>query len=243
MNWKLFTSTFILIFLAELGDKTQLTAFMQASTGGRARWVVFAAASLALMLSTLIAVLIGSRLSEYIPEKWIKLVAGVLFVGFGIFILVSALGPARTPTAATPSAPGLLVRSVLSAAASFEEAAQLDYDRLAEESDDPRVASLMSELAQEEREHLARVRAAADADAIDTAHEIPAVALPPDTELIHDVAEGDESPLTHAIQHEEATARFYGELARVSQIPALRKTFSELAKEELRHASRLRALS
>ena len=90
--WKMFGSTFILIFLAELGDKTQLAAMARAAdgpSGSSAKWIVFLAASSALVLSTLIAVFLGGALKALIPdERYIKIAAGALFVVFGAWILI-----------------------------------------------------------------------------------------------------------------------------------------------------------
>ena len=87
MGWKLFLTTFLSVFLAELGDKTQL-ATMSLAAGGRSRWVVFAAASLALVATTGIAVLVGDGLTRLVPEVWIKRGAGVLFIVLGTWLLV-----------------------------------------------------------------------------------------------------------------------------------------------------------
>ena len=83
-NAKLFASTFILIFLAELGDKTQLAAMAKSIEG---RMTVFLAASAALVCSTLIAVLFGDSLTRFIPERYLQIAAGVLFIVFGGIML------------------------------------------------------------------------------------------------------------------------------------------------------------
>jgi putative Ca2+/H+ antiporter (TMEM165/GDT1 family) len=88
VDWKLLSSTFFAILLAEMGDKTQL-ATMSLSAGRDARWTVFAAAALALVTSTLIAVLAGDLVARYIPPIWIKRVAGTMFVLLGVSMLLS----------------------------------------------------------------------------------------------------------------------------------------------------------
>ena len=85
MDWKLFASTFAAIFLAELGDKTQLATLTLASGGSR--WVVFGGAALALVASTAIAVLAGEAVSRAIPPIWIRRGAGVLFLVLGLAFL------------------------------------------------------------------------------------------------------------------------------------------------------------
>ncbi|MDL1871580.1 TMEM165/GDT1 family protein [Deltaproteobacteria bacterium PRO3] len=78
---------FLSVFLAELGDKTQLATLLFATERQLARWQVFAAASAALVLSTLIAVLIGEQLTALISPKALKIVAGLGFVAIGVWTL------------------------------------------------------------------------------------------------------------------------------------------------------------
>jgi putative Ca2+/H+ antiporter (TMEM165/GDT1 family) len=86
VDWKLFTSTFVAIFLAEMGDKTQL-ATLSAASGGASRWVVFAGAAFALVATTAIAVAAGEGVSRVIPPVWTKRAAGVLFIVLGVLYL------------------------------------------------------------------------------------------------------------------------------------------------------------
>ena len=87
---QLFLSTFVLVFLAELGDKTQLATFALSSRseqdGGRV--VIFAASALALVCASALAVLAGSVLGRAVPHQIIRWFAGLLFVGAGIWILL-----------------------------------------------------------------------------------------------------------------------------------------------------------
>ena len=85
MDWKLFASTFAAIFLAEMGDKTQL-ATMSLSAGS-SRWVVFAAAATALVATSAIAVLLGEAVSRVVPAIWVKRAAGLVFVVLGAVYL------------------------------------------------------------------------------------------------------------------------------------------------------------
>ena len=89
LNIKLVLSTFIVIFLAELGDKTQLSIFALAANR-KAFLSVFIGATGALILTTLIAAALGSAIGRFVPEKAIKIVAGVVFVGFGALSLYEA---------------------------------------------------------------------------------------------------------------------------------------------------------
>lgn len=88
MDWKLLTSTFVAIFLAELGDKTQL-ATMGLAAGDKSKWSVFLGSCLALVASSAIAVLLGDVLQRWIPAHWIRRGAGLLFITMGILFLTS----------------------------------------------------------------------------------------------------------------------------------------------------------
>lgn len=89
MDVRAFLSTFGLVFLAELGDKTQLATMSMAATSGR-RWLVFVASALALVLSSLVAVLAGEFVRGRIDPALIERVAGGLFVVMGGWMLVAS---------------------------------------------------------------------------------------------------------------------------------------------------------
>jgi putative Ca2+/H+ antiporter (TMEM165/GDT1 family) len=77
---------FGVMFLAEIGDKTQLTVLSLASRF-RSPWTVFAGAALAMILATGLGVLVGNYLPALIGEKPIRFVSGGLFVLFGLLII------------------------------------------------------------------------------------------------------------------------------------------------------------
>jgi putative Ca2+/H+ antiporter (TMEM165/GDT1 family) len=89
LNAKLIVSTFVMIFLAELGDKTQISTFALA-TSSRSMLSVFLGASGALVLTSLIAVVLGGVIGRFVPEKLIKIVSAAVFIGFGVLTLVEA---------------------------------------------------------------------------------------------------------------------------------------------------------
>ena len=90
--WKLALSTFVLIFFAELGDKTQLATLAFAAQS-RLFLPVFIGAAAALVATTAIATLVGTVMARTLPTVPIKVVSGILFIGFGIFTLYQALKP------------------------------------------------------------------------------------------------------------------------------------------------------
>ncbi|PCK08380.1 MAG: hypothetical protein COA42_09455 [Alteromonadaceae bacterium] len=90
MEWKIFFTIFASVFIAELGDKTQLATMMFASDKEVDKYTVFFAASLALIVATAIGILAGSLLSNHINEKYLSYVAGVGFILIGVFTLYRA---------------------------------------------------------------------------------------------------------------------------------------------------------
>jgi putative Ca2+/H+ antiporter (TMEM165/GDT1 family) len=87
---KLFFSTFVAIFLAEMGDKTQLATLSVASSATSSRWIVFAASALALVSTSAIAVLAGELVGKNVSPVWIKRAAGTMFLVLGSIYLYSA---------------------------------------------------------------------------------------------------------------------------------------------------------
>jgi putative Ca2+/H+ antiporter (TMEM165/GDT1 family) len=87
MDLKLLVSTFGLVFLAELGDKTQLATLSLAASAA-SRLAVFLGAAAALLLTTTIAVLAGGTVARLVPEVWIPRAAGVGFIIMGVLFLV-----------------------------------------------------------------------------------------------------------------------------------------------------------
>jgi putative Ca2+/H+ antiporter (TMEM165/GDT1 family) len=81
-------SIFAVVFLAELGDKTQLATLLFASDREQNPVLVFGAAASALVLSTAIAVLVGSQGARYLELVPLKLIAGLGFVALGGWTLV-----------------------------------------------------------------------------------------------------------------------------------------------------------
>ena len=86
MDIRTVLGTLALIFLAELGDKTQLTTMLLAAQS-HAPWSVFLGAALALTLTSLLAILVGQVLCTVVPVRVIKMVAGGAFVFLGILLL------------------------------------------------------------------------------------------------------------------------------------------------------------
>ena len=90
MDWTIFATVFSSVFIAELGDKTQLATLLFASEREIGKWTVFAGASLALIVTSALGVMAGSAVSHYVGDKTLHYVAGIGFVAIGIWTLVKA---------------------------------------------------------------------------------------------------------------------------------------------------------
>lgn len=91
MDVKTLLTTFGMIFLAELGDKTQLATFAFAAEA-KSRLAVFLGSAGALVLTSLLAVVFGAAVSRAIPANYIRIGAGVLFVLLGLYMVILPAG-------------------------------------------------------------------------------------------------------------------------------------------------------
>ena len=90
MEWKIFATVFAAVFIAELGDKTQLATMLFAADREVSKLTVFFAASAALVLASAIGVLAGSLLSNVISERTLHYIAGAGFILIGAWTLLRA---------------------------------------------------------------------------------------------------------------------------------------------------------
>lgn len=88
LDWKIMLTVFATVFVAELGDKTQLATMLFASDQEVSGWTVFIAASLALVLTSALGVVAGTLLSNWINPKMLGVLAGVAFIVIGMFTLI-----------------------------------------------------------------------------------------------------------------------------------------------------------
>ena len=87
MDWRVFLTTFGVIFLAEMGDKTQLAALTMAADSKKP-WAVFLGASIALVAVSAIGVAVGTLLGNYLPLVWVKRAAASAFIAIGVLMLL-----------------------------------------------------------------------------------------------------------------------------------------------------------
>lgn len=90
MDWRILTTVFATVFIAELGDKTQLATLLFAADQQASKWAIFIGAASALVLTSAIGVLAGGLLSQTISEKHLHIIAGVGFIAIGLWTLLRA---------------------------------------------------------------------------------------------------------------------------------------------------------
>ena len=90
MELKAFLTIFAAVFIAELGDKTQLATMLFAADAEINKWMVFFAASAALVLASAMGVLTGGFLSAYINEATLAYIAGTGFIVIGVYTVYQA---------------------------------------------------------------------------------------------------------------------------------------------------------
>lgn len=91
MDLKIFLAVFGTVFLAELGDKTQLATLLFAADKPASKWTVFAASASALVVAAGMGVLAGTLIAEHINPKVLQIVAGVGFLLIGAWTLRAGL--------------------------------------------------------------------------------------------------------------------------------------------------------
>ena len=90
MDVRLLGTVFVTVFLAELGDKTQLSTMLYASGSAHQKWIVFAGSALALVASSALATFVGSLLGERLNPRLVSRLAGVAFLAVGAWTLYKA---------------------------------------------------------------------------------------------------------------------------------------------------------
>ena len=77
------------MFVAEIGDKTQLATMLFASEAKVSKWVIFAGSALALTLAAAIGVIVGAQPERLVSPRTLKLVAGAGFIAIGFWTMLS----------------------------------------------------------------------------------------------------------------------------------------------------------
>lgn len=251
MDWKTLLLSFSIVFLAELGDKTQLTALALTTSRGGGTWAVFIGASLALISTTALAVLCGSFLSRFLPERYLHLVSAVLFIVMGVALLVSmvwkstakAAEPVPSATAAVvgkasrrPSLrEGLLIRQL----AAFERRLAADIDKQIADMPDCACREALATMAAAHRGHRQAIVAMSEQARLEEPASERAGEISGMVDKLSQCAEKIQEPLEAIIRKQEAAAEFYVAMAQLVSQHQLRDELRRLAGEELRMAEQL----
>jgi putative Ca2+/H+ antiporter (TMEM165/GDT1 family) len=91
MDLKTLLTIFGTVFLAELGDKTQLATMLFAADARHNPWLVFAASSVALVCAAGIGVLAGGFVAKHVDTRMLSIVAGIGFIAIGAWTVIAAL--------------------------------------------------------------------------------------------------------------------------------------------------------
>ena len=237
MDFKLIVSTFFVIFLAELGDKTQFAA-MAASAGSNKPLSILIGAALALTLSSAIAVVSGVVIGNLIPAKYIKIVAGILFILFGILYIRESFAAEKKPEDPVLSS-GILSHSIIKAAKAFEEEELKMLAAARERIKEYNCRSVLDSIMEQEEEHLHIL------------HNLNNEGLPDDQaplgghQMLKETfscSDEDSETLMDIYEREIAMADFYRIMAEKSKISSVAGALQKLYLEELDHAERIKSL-
>jgi putative Ca2+/H+ antiporter (TMEM165/GDT1 family) len=83
-----FGTIFLTVFVAEIGDKTQLATMLFAAEA-RSKWLVFAAAGLALLFAAAIGVVVGAQVERWVSPRTLQVIAGIGFLAIGVWTLLA----------------------------------------------------------------------------------------------------------------------------------------------------------
>lgn len=87
MDLKMMLTVFTAVFIAELGDKTQLATFLFAADKTVSKWIVFVGASAALITTSAIGVVAGGVVSQFVSQKMLSVAAGIAFIAIGVWTI------------------------------------------------------------------------------------------------------------------------------------------------------------
>ncbi len=87
--WKTFSAVFITIFLAEIGDKTQLATMLFSADPETNKWIVFTGSATALVVAAAMGVLVGAQLERFIRPQMLKMIAGAAFIVIGLWTMLT----------------------------------------------------------------------------------------------------------------------------------------------------------
>ncbi|WP_321494052.1 TMEM165/GDT1 family protein [uncultured Desulfobacter sp.] len=238
MDLKLIISTFVLIFLAELGDKTQLTA-LAASAGCNKPLSVLLGASLALVFSSVLAIAIGSLIGGNFPIKYVKLTAGILFIVFGILYIKDAFVPEKTKAKQLAASANFLEESAIRAAKAFEQQELNMLQSARRLIREPGCLSVIDDIILEDKDHLKSLSRINDTDEILTEEEKTRFAP-----MVEEYVYRDKDFLLFQDLYDRqlVMADFYRLMSGKSKLEPVKQAFTILYQEERSHSVKIRSL-
>ena len=265
MDLRILLASFALVFVAELGDKTQLTA-LAFTASSRSPWTVFVGTSLALVATTALAVAFGEVLTRFISPRALQIASGVMFVLMGLLLLVNVARKAETEKPAPAPADkaqvgavempggGALFRLIVSQAAALEGEIIEDMEDITRSLPAGAARDTLEKIIREDRNHVRAIEAMPTRHAEEFDKEGTGLTAEEFSELrergrripsrIRKVEEdateiGRQEALARLLRREEALADAYFAFSRMSRIHAVKDAFRWLALEDIRHAHAL----
>jgi len=245
MNLKILLASFSLVFLAELGDKTQLTA-LAFSTSSRSPFSVFIGTSLALICTTALAVVFGEALTRFVPERVLQLASAVMFVLVGLILLVNlarqapaaAIEPEAVPEEAALRPSGPLSVFIARQAIAFEEDLADYIHETAPKIRDAALRGIVLDLEKAHRRHARALNGLEqDTDEATMASIDQDLAKGDHERLISGLdaaaSEVSDDALALIIHRQEAAAHFYIALAQMINFHEGKDVLRTLAQEEI----------
>lgn len=246
MDLKIILASFVLVFVAELGDKTQLTALAFASSS-RSPWAVFIGTSLALVAAAALAVVFGEALARFLPPRVLRIGAAVLFVLIGLILLVNEArkaGGEKQPSENVSSQTGPIGAVIRQQVRAFESELAAEARDEAAATGDEALREVLLKIATAHEGHRASMLGMQGLDAPESS------TTPKQREDIetHLAAVGEQShegsdALARLIRRQEAAAEFYIALARMTSFHDARDTLRQIAIEEIDLAQELCSLT
>lgn len=255
MDWKTLLLSFSIVFLAELGDKTQLTALTLTTSRGGGTWAVFLGAGAALVCATAMAVFCGSLLTRWLPERYLQLGSAVLFIIIGVCLLTNmawqngrqedTLAPSKSTVSAWAREQGgkqsLLKTWIIKQVTAYEQQLVNDIDNCLQKMAPSKDRELLTQIAAIHRRHGQEVAHIYEQEATEEEHSLEkAEQIPEMVEKLQACNGHDQDrPIENIIRRQEAAAEFYIALAQVVNRHQMRDLLRRLAAQELRLAEQL----
>lgn len=266
MNLKILFASFIVVFLAELGDKTQLTA-LAFTTSSKSPLTVFVGTSLALIAASAMAVLAGQGLMKIpVVEKYLPIASATMFIVIGLVLLVNIARKVEPVTAeelsvedveaaedlsALPTG-GALFSFIAHQAAILEQNTINSLEEIYAALPDGQEKETLAALIAEDKRHLETLdgmpeehEATFDAEETQISQQalrdlnLDKVLLTAEPVSVTDSESDTGKLIQKAIDMEESIADTYLAFARLAKVHTVRDAFRWLAMEEIRHADTL----